>query len=259
MLNTMRAAALILVALAAAGCAATPGRTSGDDRWEGLNRGVYKFNDTIDRAALKPVAKGYKAITPHWLRVGIGNFLHNLDYPATALNAFLQGKGVQGLRDTGRFLVNTTFGLAGILDVATAVGLEAHDEDFGQTLAVWGVGSGPFVNLPFFGPSSVRDAPSRVVDFFVDPLSYMDVPWEAQWAKRGIDVVHSRAELLTLDPTLQRTFDPYAFIRDAWVQQREFEIFDGNPPPEVLDEEFIEPDAEVAPDADAAPEEEPQP
>jgi phospholipid-binding lipoprotein MlaA len=242
---SMRALVVMLVALLA-GCATAPGRTTGNDRWESFNRGVYKFNDVVDRAALKPVAKGYKKITPHWMRVGIANFFSNLETPATALNQFLQGKPKLGIRDTGRFLLNSTLGVGGLLDVATAVGLEANDEDFGQTLAVWGVGSGPYVNLPFFGPSSLRDAPARIFDPFSDPLDYADLPWEVTWAKRGLNAVHSRAELLTLEPTLQRTYDPYAFIRDAWVQQREFEIFDGNPPPEVLDEEFLDEDEPAA-------------
>lgn len=260
MLSTMRALALVFVVLAASGCAATPGRTVNDDRWEGLNRGVYKFNDTVDRAALKPVAKGYRKITPGWMRTGIGNFFGNLDYPITIVHQFLQGKGVAGLKDTGRFLVNTTLGLGGIFDVATPMGLLANDEDLGQTLAVWGVGSGPYVTLPFLGPSSVRDAPSRFADFFLDALSYVDVPWEATWGKRALDAVHTRAELLPLDQTLERTFDPYAFMRDAWVQQREFEIFDGNPPPEVLDEEFMEEDeAAVEPEPEIEPEPEVDP
>jgi phospholipid-binding lipoprotein MlaA len=190
----------------------------------------------VDRAALKPVAEGYRRITPRWMRIGIGNFLGNLEYPATMVNQFLQGKPKEGLRDTGRFLLNSTLGVAGLFDIATAVGLEANDEDLGQTLAVWGVGSGPFVNLPLFGPSSLRDAPTRVVDFFLDPLTYIDPAWEVVWGKRALDVVHSRAELLQLDGTLQRTYDPYAFIRDAWIQQREFAIFDGNPPPETLED-----------------------
>jgi len=250
MLSPLRAAAAILIATFAAGCAATPGRTTPEDRWEGFNRGVYKFNDAVDRAALKPVAKGYRAITPRWLRVGIGNFLGNLEYPATVANQFLQGKATMGLRDTGRFLLNSTLGIAGIFDVATAVGLEANDEDLGQTLAVWGVGSGPYLTLPLFGPSTLRDAPTRVVDFFFDPLTYLnDVPWEAVWGERVLDVVHSRAELLPLDGTLQRTYDPYAFIRDSWLQQREFAIFDGNPPPETLEDfEDEEPQPEAAPE-----------
>jgi phospholipid-binding lipoprotein MlaA len=256
MLSPLRAAVAVLIALLAAGCASTPGRTTPDDRWEGFNRGVYKFNDTVDRAALKPVAKGYRKITPHWMRVGIGNFLGNLEYPATAVNQFLQGKFKLGLRDTGRFLINTTLGIGGLLDPATSAGLEANDEDLGQTLAVWGVDSGPFLNLPLFGPSTLRDAPTRIVDFFLDPLTYVDdVPWEAIWGERVLDVVHTRSELLPLDATLQKTYDPYAFIRDSWVQRREYAIFDGNPPPEQLDPEFQdEPPADDAPAPQDAPE-----
>lgn len=248
----MRMTTVLIVAALASGCAAAPGRTGADDRWEPFNRGVYRFNDVVDRAALKPVAKGYKKVTPHWMRIGVANFFGNLETPATAINQFLQGKPKLGLRDAGRFVLNSTLGVGGLFDVGTAVGLEANDEDFGQTLAVWGVSSGPYVTLPLFGPSTVRDAPARVVDFFLDPLDYGDLPWEATWGKRGLNVVHTRAELLTLDPTLQRTFDPYAFVRDAWIQQREFEIFDGDPPPEVLDEEFIE-DEPPADEADEEP------
>jgi phospholipid-binding lipoprotein MlaA len=256
MLSPLRAAAAVLVAVLAAGCAAAPGRTTPDDRWEGFNRGVYKFNDAVDRAALKPVAKGYRKITPHWMRVGIGNFLGNLEYPATAINQFLQGKFRLGLRDSGRFLINTTLGIGGLLDPATSAGLEANDEDLGQTLAVWGVGSGPYLTLPFFGPSTLRDAPSRMVDFFFDPITYVDVPWEAIWGERVLDVVHTRSELLPLESTLQKTYDPYAFIRDSWLQRREFAIFDGNPPAEQL-EDFEE---EPAPDdPPGQPPEEPRP
>jgi phospholipid-binding lipoprotein MlaA len=230
---------IVVAAILATGCA-TPGRTTGEDPWEGFNRGVYKFNDAVDRAALKPVAKGYKKITPRWMRQGIGNFFANLEYPITIVNQFLQGKGGTGLKDTGRFLLNSTLGVAGLFDVATHIGLESHDEDFGQTLAVWGVQSGPYLTLPLFGPSTLRDGPARGVDYFMDPLTYAEIHWEEQWGQRVLDMVHSRAELLTLEPTLERAFDPYAFIRDAWIQRREFEIFDGNPPPETLEEEFME-------------------
>ena len=241
--ETMRVVALLLVALLAAGCAATPGRTTGDDRWEGINRGVYKFND----ASIAPRSSPSRRATRRSRRTGcasaIGNFFAQSRLPRDGLNQFLQGKGKLGpARHRALPAEHHTSASAGILDVATAVGLEANDEDFGQTLAVWGVGSGPFVTLPFFGPSSVRDAPARVVDFFLDPLDYMDVPWEAHVDKARPRCGAPRAELLTLDPTLHRTFDPYAFMRDAWIQRREFEIFDGNPPPEILDEEFIEPD-----------------
>ncbi|MFO7304888.1 MAG: VacJ family lipoprotein [Gammaproteobacteria bacterium] len=239
--DALRAAGLLFVMLLAAGCAATPGRTPlGEDPLERFNRGVYKFNDAVDRAALKPVAKGYKKVTPRVIRRGISNFFANLSYPITIVNQFLQGKPGTGLKDTGRFLLNSTLGIAGLFDVATPIGLEAHDEDFGQTLAVWGVGSGPYIHLPLVGPSTLRDAPGRVVDWFLDPLTHANIPWEAEWAQRALRVIDTRAELLTLDPTLERAFDPYAFIRDAWLQRREFEIFDGNPPPETLDEEFDE-------------------
>jgi len=244
-------AALICGAMALAGCATTPGRTTSNDRFEKFNRGVYKFNDALDRAALKPAAKGYKKITPQWMRTGISNFFSNLEYPSVAINQFLQGKGKLGFRDTGRFLVNTTLGVAGLFDVATHMGLEKNDEDFGQTLAKWGVGSGPYLTLPFFGPSSLRDAPSRVADYFFGPSAYWDIPWEVQWGQRGLDLVQTRASLLVLDPTLQRAYDPYAFIRDAWVQQRDFAVFDGNPPPESLEEEDLPPpDDSVAPEGE---------
>nr|WP_298724803.1 VacJ family lipoprotein [uncultured Steroidobacter sp.] len=248
-MSTFLRAAPLLLALVLAGCASAPGRTTNKESFEGFNRGVYKFNDTLDRAALKPVAKGYRKVVPQFVRTGIGNVLSNLDTPGTFINQFLQGKFVLGLKDTGRFLINTTLGVAGIFDVATPLGLEKNDEDFGQTLAVWGVPSGPYVMLPLFGPSSMRDAPSRVFDWFTTPLQYTDLPWEADWAQRLVNPIHTRSELLPLDATIQRTYDPYVFIRDAWVQQREFSIFDGNPPPETLEDLELEEDEELEPEA----------
>lgn len=246
MSKSTRAVPVVLAALLAAGCASSPGRTTNDDPYEGFNRGVYKFNDTLDRAALKPLAKGYRKVTPGFVRTGVGNVLSNLEYPGTFVNQFLQGKWVLGFRDTGRFLLNSTLGVAGIFDVATPLGLEKNDEDFGQTLAFWGVSSGPFINLPLLGPSTMRDAPARALDFLTNPLQYTEVPWEADWGMRAISIVHGRSELLPLDDTLQRTYDPYAFIRDAWTQQREFNIFDGNPPPETLEDVMEEEDMEEA-------------
>jgi phospholipid-binding lipoprotein MlaA len=246
MFTLMRAAPLVLSALFIAGCASAPGRTTNEDPYEGFNRGVYKFNDTLDRAALKPIAKGYRKVTPGFVRTGIGNVLSNLEYPGTFVNQFLQGKWVLGFRDTGRFLLNSTLGVAGIFDVATPLGLEKNDEDFGQTLAFWGVSSGPFINLPLLGPSSMRDAPARAFDWLTNPLQYTEIPWEAEWGQRVIAVVHQRSELLPLDETLQRTYDPYAFIRDAWTQQREFNVYDGNPPPETLEDVMEEEGMEEA-------------
>jgi phospholipid-binding lipoprotein MlaA len=247
LLPIVRIAMLLVVALLASACA-TPGRTTNDDPYQGFNRKVDKFNDTLDRAALKPVAKTYAKVTPRVVRSSVSNFFSNLEYPITFVNQFLQGKFVLGVRDTGRFLVNSTLGVAGLFDVASKMNLPANDEDFGQTLAVWGVPSGPYLVLPFFGPSNFRDGPSRLPDDYLYTLRYLDIPWEAQWGARALDIVSERAELLSLEETLNKAFDRYAFMRDAWVQRREYTIFDGDPPMDDLEDEA----ADMQDDADAA-------
>ena len=232
-----RIGALLIVAILASGCATMPGRTTNDDRFEGFNRKVDRFNNAVDRAALKPVAKAYNKVTPRPVRSGISNFFANLEYPTTFINQFLQGKFVLGLRDTGRFLVNSTFGVAGLFDVASKMNLPANDEDFGQTLAVWGVPAGPYLVLPFFGPSNFRDAPSRIPDNYTYTLTYLDLSWETKLGVRAVNVVSERAELLSLEQTLNKSYDRYAFVRDAWVQRREYKIFDGEPPLEDLEDD----------------------
>lgn len=235
-----------LISLAAlSGCATTGSATPQNpqdpqDPFEKANRAIYKFNDVVDRSTLKPLAKGYKKITPDWFRTGVGNFFSNLRYPVTIVNELLQGKAAAAARDTGRLLTNTVLGLGGVLDVGTRIGLEKNDEDFGQTLGAWGVPSGPFLMLPFFGPSTLRDAPSTAAEIFVDATNYLDLPWEAVWGLRAVNVVDRRAQLLTLDPTLERAFDPYAFIRNAWLQRREYQVRDGDVPEENLEEELLE-------------------
>lgn len=234
--------ALIALALLA-GCATTTGSAAPDgprDPFERANRAIYKFNDVVDRVALKPIAKGYKKITPEPVRRGIGNFFSNLQYPATIVNQLLQGKPIAAARDTGRLLTNTVLGLGGMFDVATRLGLEKNDEDFGQTLGVWGVPSGPFLVLPLLGPSSVRDAPATPAEYFVDPLTYADVQWEVVWGLRAVDIVDRRAQLLSLEPTLERSFDQYAFVRDAWAQRREYQVRDGDVPEEDLIDESVD-------------------
>src|SRR5215831_18186281 len=227
---------LALLFLTLAGCATTPGRTKSDDPWQGFNRGVYKFNDGLDRAILKPTAQGYKKITPQWFRGGVGRFFANLTYPATMVNQLLQGKPKLFVQDTCRFVTNSVVGVAGIFDVADKMGLPAHDEDFGQTLARWGVPSGPYLVLPLFGPSNVRDAPSRIADYFLGVLTYVDVPWKATWGARALNIVDDRAALLSAESTLESAYDKYGVMRDAWVQRREYLIFDGNPPEEKIEE-----------------------
>lgn len=236
LMSVARVVALLAVAMLAGGCAATPGRTTNDDPYQGFNRKVDKFNDTIDRAALKPVAKAYNKVAPRVVRQGVSNFFANLEYPTTFINQFLQGKFVLGLRDTGRFLVNSTVGVAGLFDVASKMNLPANDEDFGQTLAKWGVPSGPYLVLPFFGPSNFRDGPSRLPDNYTYTLTYLDLPWETKLGMRAVDLVSERAELLSVEGTVNKTYDRYAFIRDAWVQRREYNIFDGEPPLDDLEE-----------------------
>jgi phospholipid-binding lipoprotein MlaA len=220
------------------GCAST-GSTQAQptrDPWEKVNRSIFKFNDVVDRATLKPVAKGYKKITPEWFRKGVGNFFSNLQYPATIINQLLQGKPGLALRDTGRLFTNTLLGFGGVLDPASRVGLDKNDEDLGQTLGVWGVPSGPYVVLPFLGGTTVRDAPSRFAEFFLDPLTYADVSWEVLWGMRALDIIDVRTQLLALDPVIERSFDPYAFIRNSWLQRREFQVRDGDVPEENLEE-----------------------
>jgi phospholipid-binding lipoprotein MlaA len=237
----LKAAQTLLLPLmlcgALSGCA-TPGTASTrspEDPWENFNRNVYAFNDSVDRWTLKPVAKAYEKVLPQFVRTGIGNFFDNFTYGTTIVNQLLQGKPGMAARDAGRLLLNTVFGIGGLVDVASEAGFVENDEDFGQTLAVWGVPSGPFLVLPFLGPSSVRDAPSSFAEYFVDPLTYTDVQWEIVWGVRALEIVDARASLLPLDPTLERTFDPYVFVRDAWLQRRLYQIYDGDPPIEPLE------------------------
>jgi phospholipid-binding lipoprotein MlaA len=204
------------------------------DPWEGFNRAIYRFNDVADRYLLKPVAKGYKAVTPEVVRTGVTNFFTNLRSPIVILNDVLQGKIKQAGGDTVRFVVNSTVGVAGLVDVAVRINLPLHDEDFGQTLGVWGVPSGPYLVLPFFGPSSVRDGVGFGVDAAANPRRYL-INNEADLILLGVDVVNSRASLLDLESIIQG--DRYLFIRDLYLQRREFAVKDGQ-----VDDPFLDDD-----------------
>jgi len=244
-LAALRLPIIALVAVALNGCA-TPGRTAHDDPWQGVNRGIYRFNDGLDRVVLKPVAKGYRAVTPDWFRAATGRVLANLEYPVTAVNQLLQGKALLFLQDSGRFLTNTTLGIGGLFDVAAMLGMPSNDEDFGQTLAVWGVPSGPYFMIPFLGPSSLRDAPARIPDYVLRPLRYTRVPAAADYGTTALDFVDARARLLSSDATLDSAYDKYGVLRDAWVQNREYLIFDGNPPEEKVEEFTDEDEADAS-------------
>lgn len=222
------------------------------DPWEKYNRTIFRFNDRADRYVLRPVAKGYVAITPRFLRTGITNFFGNLRSPVVILNDALQGKVKQAGSDTVRFVVNTTVGLAGFIDVAVHLKLPLHDEDFGQTLGKWGVNSGPYLMLPFWGPSTIRDGVGLVVDTFTNPRHYL-IENEVDWELLGLDVVNSRAGLLDMDDIVQG--DRYLFIRDLYLQRRDFATKDGQIDDPFLDDSVNqdEPPAEVTPEAPAAP------
>lgn len=197
-----------------------------EDPWEGFNRKVYVFNDTLDTYALKPVAKGYRAVTPDPIENGISRMFSNLGEIVNVMNDLLQGKFRQAGNDTGRFLVNTTVGLVGFFDVAQHAGMpKSEGEDFGQTLGVWGVSSGPYVMLPLFGPSTVRDGPAKIVDQLVNPINEIDhVP--TRNVVYGVNIISNRAELLKAEELISG--DKYSFIRDAYLQRREYLLNDGN-------------------------------
>jgi phospholipid-binding lipoprotein MlaA len=242
---------LLLAGLLLTGCATLPsGKPDARDPWERFNRASFKFNDGIDRAVGRPVAKAYVKVTPRPIRTGISNVFSNLNNVTTVFNDVLQGKIRQAGRDSTRFLLNSTLGLAGLFDPATSAGLENNDEDFGQTLGKWGVKAGPYVMLPFLGPSTVRDTFSRSVDQFTDPTNYLEDD-STRYIIRGVEIIDLRAGLLDLDEQLNRSYDRYAFVRNAWLQRREFKVKDGNVEDDsaALEEESIEED----PASDAAP------
>ncbi|AKA25514.1 VacJ family lipoprotein [Pseudomonas chlororaphis] len=195
-----------------------------DDPWESINRPIFTFNDTIDTYALKPLAQGYQAVTPQFLEDGIHNFFRNIGDVGNLANDILQAKPHAAAVDTARLLMNTTIGLAGFFDVSTKMGLQRNDEDFGQTLGYWGVGSGPYVMLPFLGPSTLRDAPSKYVDSFTEPYRYVnDVP--VRNSAFALDIIDTRASLLSSEKLISG--DKYTFIRNAYLQNREFKVKDG--------------------------------
>lgn len=199
------------------------------DPWESFNRPVFRFNDSIDTYALKPLAQGYQTVTPQFLEDGVHNVFRNVGDVGNLANNLLQGKVHDAGVDTGRLIFNTTFGVLGFFDVASEMGLQRSDEDFGQTLGAWGLGSGPYLVLPLLGPSSLRDAPAKIPDGYLGPYPYIDhVP--TRNVIRGINVVDARASLLSAEKMISG--DKYIFIRNAYLENREFRVQDG----EVVDD-----------------------
>jgi phospholipid-binding lipoprotein MlaA len=231
-----QAVLLLLAALALAGCAHTPADDP-DDPLEPVNRSIYTFNETADRWVLHPVAKGYDKVMPSFARTGVRNFISNLFYPTVIVNDVLQLKLRQGAQDLCRFVLNSTFGVAGLFDVAGHGGLPRNDEDLGQTLGYWGVGQGWYLMLPLLGPSDNRDIIGRVGDSAINPMVWVHEP-VLNWSLATLDVVDRRAALLPGDKFLEQQIDRYVFVRTIYLQNRQNRVYDGSPPKE--DYEFDE-------------------
>lgn len=226
---------LLLASLLLSGCASTSPNANPKDPFEGFNRSMYKFNDTLDRAVLKPVAKGYKAVLPDPAQKMVHNFFSNIDDIFVTGNDLLQLKLAQAASDFTRVWVNSTFGVLGLFDVADR--LEKHNEDFGQTLGYWGAGSGPYLVLPLLGPSSVRDGTGLAVDSYYGVIENIpDIP-----TRNGLYVtnkIDQRAQLLDTEKILEDTVvDRYSFIRDGYLMHRQSLVYDGNPPREKYDDD----------------------
>lgn len=262
--------AVLALLLFGSGCATVPAgyETAQRDPWQGFNRDIYSFNEAVDDAVLKPAAKGYRDVLPSEVRQGVGNVFDNLDEPLSFVNALLQGKIKRAFRAVDRFAINTTYGILGTTDRAEELGLPKQPEDFGQTFAVWGIPSGPYLVLPIFGPSTLRDAAGLGANMAADPWSYyadqeLNLSFETQAAMRVTEIIDLRAGLLdTADPVLKNALDPYATQRSAYLQARLNEILDGSGEPadggafeEMEEFEPLEFEEEPAPDADIRGEE----
>lgn len=244
-MRAIRVTALLAGGLLTA-CATTPGDQLAAERdpYEKTNRSIYNFNRSLDRAAVKPATKVYRAVVLKSAQRGITNFFNNVDEPYSFINSLLQGKVGQAMRTFGRFAINTTLGVGGLADHATDMGLPEEPEDFGQTLAVWGVNSGPYVMLPFFGPSTIRDAAGFGVERVGDPyrigLGELKLSTVESIGVTGLELADTRSYVMdTVDPVLDGSADEYATVRSAFLQYRQNLIHDGAPPEE--DEDFAPP------------------
>ena len=202
-----------------------------NDPFENLNRKTFEFNENMDEKILKPIAEAYSELPPK-IKLGFSNFFNNLEEVDTFVNQLLQGKPKESINDFTRFIINSTIGLGGFIDVASKVGLERHEEDFGQTLAVWGVGQGPYIVLPILGPSTLRDTLSRPVSSFLSVTFHM-TETDVNLALKGMDAIETREKLLDVEALLSG--DKYAFVKDAYIQSMYYEIKDG----EDVEDDFI--------------------
>ena len=219
-----------VAALLLAACAHTP-PDDPSDPLETVNRGMFAFNRTADRYVARPIAKGYDKVMPGPARTSVRNFFSNLFYPTVILNDLLQAKFEQGSRDFCRFVLNSTFGIGGLFDVASRGGLTENDEDFCQTIGYWGFGPGWYLMLPILGPSDNRDLVGKGGDYGTNPLIYVNDSYTA-WGLGILDKIDERAGLLSADKFLDQQLDPYVFVRTIYLQSRQNKVYDGNPPKE---------------------------
>jgi phospholipid-binding lipoprotein MlaA len=231
------------------GCATTG---NPKDPIEGFNRAMFGFNEGLDKAIIKPVAQAYDAVLPQPVQSGVANFFSNIADVFIGVNNLLQGKPVQAVSDGGRFLINTTIGIVGLFDPASHLGLEKHDEDFGQTFGRWGVGDGAYVVLPVFGPRTARDTVGLGFDVYVDPVAKINNVPRRNWLL-ATRIVSDRADLLKADKIIEEAaLDKYSYIRDAYLQRRRNLIHDGNPPKQKDEAALEDSESEVAPLAASA-------
>ncbi len=230
-MNIFKLLAISAAALVISACAHAP-PDDPRDPIEPFNRAMFSFNRTADKYVLRPVAKGYQTVTPELAQRGISNFFDNLEEPRTIVNDLLQIKVIQAASDTGRFLLNSTAGLVGLLDVATGAGMPKHDEDFGQTLGHYGIGEGWYLMLPLLGPTSNRDFIGRVADYPTGPTQYIQSPGSIVYT--GTNLVDKRARYLSSDSVIDNAIDPYIFVRTAYLQQRLSKVYDGMPPAKLM-------------------------
>ncbi|MBU3537775.1 VacJ family lipoprotein [Polynucleobacter sp. UK-Gri1-W3] len=236
-LHKIKTTLLLCLITAMVGCASIPAgvERSPQDPWEPFNRSVFEFNEGLDAYVLKPVVTGYRFVLPEFVRDGIYNFFSNYNDIYTALYNLLQGKPGDAFNDLMRVVVNTTMGLGGLIDLATPGGLEKHKEDWGQTLGVWGVPSGPYVVLPFFGPSNVRDTFGTVADLESDYLFSFVKDIGLRNSITGLRVVNARNTYYEAGDLLDgAAIDKYSFMRDAYIQRREYQINEGREDEEPL-------------------------
>ena len=197
------------------------------DPLEDRNRSIYAFNENLDEAIIEPAADGYAYIIPNYLQKGLNNFFDNINYPITIINQVLQGNIEKSLQDTLRFSVNTSIGIFGFFDPASSMGLPEHDEDFGQTLAVWGVKEGPYLMLPFIGPKTLRSLTGDLTDVLFNPLLNID-DTNLKIKTNLINLLQDRSDLSDLEEELDNSFDPYQYIKDSYIQNRKYKIHNGN-------------------------------